>query len=144
MGTKYAHVELSGYKVHQLESLMMIVCSGPWIVLCVLCFACVIVAWLKRRWQSGEGRVQVLVLGDAGRSPRMQYHCLSLLNEGYAVDLVGYGGGDAFTQQTHKRPHFIQNVFRVQNQTLVCWQVPELLDTARTWSAISKSITFSD
>ena len=50
------------------------------------------VAWLKWRMQSGEGRVQVLVLGDAGRSPRMQYHCLSLLKEGYAVDLIGYGG----------------------------------------------------
>ena len=52
----------------------------------------VVVAWMKWRMQSGEGRVQVVVLGDAGRSPRMQYHCLSLLEEGFAVDLVGYGG----------------------------------------------------
>ena len=34
----------------------------------------------------------MLVLGDVGRSPRMQYHCLSFIKEGYAVDLVGYGG----------------------------------------------------
>eukprot|EP00792_Barthelona_sp_PAP020_P004293 TRINITY_DN2027_c0_g1_i1.p1 TRINITY_DN2027_c0_g1~~TRINITY_DN2027_c0_g1_i1.p1 ORF type:complete len:420 (+),score=98.44 TRINITY_DN2027_c0_g1_i1:206-1465(+) len=34
----------------------------------------------------------VLVLGDLGRSPRMQYHCTSLANNGYNVDFVGYEG----------------------------------------------------
>lgn len=35
----------------------------------------------------------VVVLGDVGRSPRMQYHALSLLDEGAAtVSLVGYRG----------------------------------------------------
>lgn len=37
-------------------------------------------------------RVVVLVLGDIGRSPRMQYHCLSLVRKGAIVDLVGYEG----------------------------------------------------
>ena len=32
----------------------------------------------------------VLVLGDLGRSPRMQYHTRSLLGEGWRVTLVGY------------------------------------------------------
>ena len=36
--------------------------------------------------------VVVIVLGDVGRSPRMQYHALSLLQEGCNVSLVGYGG----------------------------------------------------
>lgn len=36
--------------------------------------------------------VVVVVLGDVGRSPRMQYHALSLLQEGYDVSLVGYDG----------------------------------------------------
>ena len=62
----------------------------------MVCFVWLLITWLKWRYQSGEGRVQVLVLGDAGRSPRMQYHCLSLLNEGYNVDLVGYSGTDTF------------------------------------------------
>lgn len=35
-------------------------------------------------------RACVLVLGDIGRSPRMQYHSLSLINKGYDVDLIGY------------------------------------------------------
>lgn len=28
----------------------------------------------------------VVVLGDIGRSPRMQYHCISLANAGVDVD----------------------------------------------------------
>lgn len=36
--------------------------------------------------------VCVVVLGDIGRSPRMQYHALSLAKEGFNVDIVGYGG----------------------------------------------------
>ncbi|KAL3793552.1 hypothetical protein HJC23_007292 [Cyclotella cryptica] len=34
----------------------------------------------------------VMVLGDLGRSPRMQYHALSLLEQGHYVSLVGYAG----------------------------------------------------
>jgi beta-1,4-mannosyltransferase len=37
-------------------------------------------------------RVQVLVLGDIGRSPRMQYHALSIAKHGGIVDLIGYHG----------------------------------------------------
>ena len=36
--------------------------------------------------------VIVLVLGDIGRSPRMQYHTLSLLEHGHYVTLIGYVG----------------------------------------------------
>lgn len=34
--------------------------------------------------------VQVVVLGDIGRSPRMQYHALSIASHGGTVNLVGY------------------------------------------------------
>lgn len=37
-------------------------------------------------------RVQILVLGDIGRSPRMQYHALSIAKHGGFVDLIGYCG----------------------------------------------------
>ncbi|KAI5696989.1 hypothetical protein M8J75_003471 [Diaphorina citri] len=37
-------------------------------------------------------KVCIVVLGDIGRSPRMQYHALSLAKEGFSVDLVGYAG----------------------------------------------------
>lgn len=36
--------------------------------------------------------VQVVVLGDIGRSPRMQYHALSIAKHGGRVDLIGYLG----------------------------------------------------
>src|SRR5688572_28972257 len=36
--------------------------------------------------------VQVLVLGDVGRSPRMQYHALSIAQHGGRVELIGYIG----------------------------------------------------
>lgn len=37
--------------------------------------------------------VAVVVVGDVGRSPRMQYHSLSLADEGnYEVDLIGIRG----------------------------------------------------
>lgn len=37
-------------------------------------------------------RISVVVLGDIGRSPRMQYHSISLANSGFDVDLIGYSG----------------------------------------------------
>lgn len=38
-----------------------------------------------------EKNVCIVVLGDIGRSPRMQYHSLSLAKAGYKVDIIGYG-----------------------------------------------------
>lgn len=42
--------------------------------------------------------VVLIVLGDVGRSPRMQYHALSLLKTGHRVTLVGYHGEDVIPQ----------------------------------------------
>jgi beta-1,4-mannosyltransferase len=39
--------------------------------------------------------VQVLVLGDIGRSPRMQYHAMSIAKHGGRVDVIGYQGTGA-------------------------------------------------
>jgi beta-1,4-mannosyltransferase len=44
----------------------------------------------KSSKQSSSQSVAVVVLGDIGRSPRMQYHCISLARSGIAVDLIGY------------------------------------------------------
>lgn len=42
-----------------------------------------------------RGRAAVVVLGDLGRSPRMQYHALSLARQAcLEVDIVAYGGSD--------------------------------------------------
>lgn len=34
----------------------------------------------------------MVVIGDVGMSPRMQYHALSLAKEGFKVDVIGYAG----------------------------------------------------
>ena len=44
------------------------------------------VYWTKKH------KVAVVVLGDIGRSPRMQYHSLSLSKHGFPVKFVGYSG----------------------------------------------------
>ncbi|KNA25595.1 hypothetical protein SOVF_005320 [Spinacia oleracea] len=42
-----------------------------------------------------RGRAAIVVLGDIGRSPRMQYHALSLATQAsLEVDIVAYGGSD--------------------------------------------------
>ena len=39
-----------------------------------------------------DDHIQILVVGDVGRSPRMQYHAISVAKHGRQVDLVGYKG----------------------------------------------------
>src|SRR5262245_39399783 len=41
---------------------------------------------------SHKFRVTIVVLGDIGRSPRMQYHALAFASSLAEVDLVGYAG----------------------------------------------------
>ena len=55
--------------------------------------------------------IVVVVLGDLGRSPRMQYHCQSLLDAGHHVSFVGYDGEaliDALVEQEGKRLRVIR------------------------------------
>ncbi|KAK9269515.1 hypothetical protein L1049_001290 [Liquidambar formosana] len=54
-----------------------------------------------------RGRAAVVVLGDLGRSPRMQYHALSLARQtSLEVDVVAYGGSEPHTAVSeHKNIH---------------------------------------
>lgn len=49
-----------------------------------------LIAW--KRWRRGltARHVVVVVLGDVGRSPRMQYHALSLAKCGFSVTFLGF------------------------------------------------------
>lgn len=49
-----------------------------------------LIAW--KRWRRGRTarHVVVVVLGDVGRSPRMQYHALSLAKRDFSVTLLGF------------------------------------------------------
>lgn len=48
--------------------------------------------------------VCVVVLGDIGRSPRMQYHSLSLAEMGHKVDIIGYGESEPL-ESVKTTPH---------------------------------------
>ena len=47
----------------------------------------------------------LVVLGDIGRSPRMNYHCLSLAKHGYWVTIIGYQGVSAFFDFDNSNPY---------------------------------------
>ncbi|KAM5331229.1 chitobiosyldiphosphodolichol beta-mannosyltransferase isoform 1-T1 [Glossophaga mutica] len=49
-----------------------------------------LIAW--KRWRRGRSprHVAIVVLGDVGRSPRMQYHALALAQRGFSVTLLGF------------------------------------------------------
>ena len=68
-----------------------------------------------------EGKhVLVIVMGDIGRSPRMQYHALSLLEHGYRVSLVGYAGEDLITQLLDRKWDQALNVIRMNPLSFNC------------------------
>ena len=56
-------------------------------------FIVMIPRMLLRRSSDDKPLVQVVVLGDVGHSPRMQYHALSLAeSELVRVEIIGYKG----------------------------------------------------
>ncbi|KAL9064316.1 MAG: hypothetical protein Q9161_008948 [Pseudevernia consocians] len=73
-----------------------------WLLVLVIIFAISSLLLLNLPTQYGgiigrdrsANRVQILVLGDIGRSPRMQYHALSIAKHGAHVDLIGYRESD--------------------------------------------------
>lgn len=83
--------QMSPGHVSTLDSLNRIVLV-PITLLCRVLFLLIISLLLRRLYVSGKkkNRVSVVVLGDIGRSPRMQYHALSLASHGFIVDIIGY------------------------------------------------------
>ena len=99
----------------------------PIYVLIVLTSVVIVVfGWLfafKRRQTTPSKRICVIVLGDVGRSPRMQYHALSCAKEGFHVDLVGFGNSPLINElqdhpsvrlvtlnETPKKPAFLPQI----------------------------------
>ncbi|XP_078036706.1 chitobiosyldiphosphodolichol beta-mannosyltransferase [Augochlora pura] len=60
--------------------------------LCALSLTLFVMRKLYIKKHKVNKNICVVVLGDLGRSPRMQYHVLSLIKEGFTVDFVGYSG----------------------------------------------------
>ncbi|KAL8775554.1 MAG: hypothetical protein Q9209_000050 [Squamulea sp. 1 TL-2023] len=68
-------------------------------------------------------RIQVVVLGDIGRSPRIQYHAISIAKHGGLVDLIGYTGSDLHPKVT-SNPGI--TVYRLSS-------APDILKTNNKW-----------
>ena len=60
-------------------------------------------------------RVTIVVLGDLGNSPRMQYHALALATNLAEVDLVGYAGSP-LSQRIAAHPHIRLHLWRPARQ----------------------------
>eukprot|EP00039_Didymoeca_costata_P006236 m.88560 g.88560 ORF g.88560 m.88560 type:complete len:452 (+) comp13173_c0_seq2:210-1565(+) len=81
------------------------------IVLVALVILVVIVVLIARR-KAGKPTVAVVVLGDLGRSPRMQYHTLSLAKNN-DVDVIAYAGSrplEAIVKSKNIRIHHIRTL----------------------------------
>lgn len=64
------------------------------------------VHWLRGRKKNTKPRICIVVLGDVGRSPRMQYHALSCAKAGFQVELLGFGG-NSFNSETRIYVNFL-------------------------------------
>ena len=83
-----------------------------WIVYLLFVFPLILLVFRKLYITAYEEyrNVCVLVLGDLGRSPRMQYHAMSLAKEGFTVDLIGYPGSvppKGITENPRIRIHYL-------------------------------------
>ena len=78
--------------------------------------------------------VQVVVLGDIGRSPRMQYHAISIAKHGGRVQLIGYQGLFLLSKllMLYRLP-----MFRVRGPSGYSFQSLDHHCTARSSSSVS-------
>ncbi|GLU17996.1 hypothetical protein SLE2022_343200 [Rubroshorea leprosula] len=79
-----------------------------------------------------QGRACVVVLGDIGRSPRMQYHALSLARQAsLEVDIVAYGGSEPHAAVRENRSIHIHKMKqwpkRLQNLPKILYPLTLLL-----------------
>lgn len=84
------------------------------VLLSTLVTVCLLLLPSQRDPAQKECSVQVVVLGDVGRSPRMQYHALSIASHGGHVQIIGYRG--MVLVRRKKGRNYLMNV--VQNPIL--------------------------
>ena len=83
--------------------------------------------WSVRRRAGRFGRrLCVLVLGDIGRSPRMQYHALSLSKHRYNVTFVGFLGKNETKTELHSVIHTLLRLPGPLNFTWCCSRLDQL------------------
>lgn len=88
--------------------------------------------------ERAKSTVKVVVLGDIGRSPRMQYHALSLATNGFRVNLIGYVESSPLTEILEN-----PNITITKLHPMVIEIGPKLLQYAlkAIWQTISLMLT---
>ncbi|KAI9596013.1 hypothetical protein BDF19DRAFT_439365 [Syncephalis fuscata] len=62
-------------------------------------------------------RIMIVVLGDIGHSPRMQYHARSLIGHGYHVDIIGYSAFQLLIDSPLVQCHYLVSPPRLPTGT---------------------------
>lgn len=111
----------------------------------------------------GNVTVQVLVLGDIGRSPRMQYHAFSIAKHGGNVQLIGYLDSEPLPalidnprvtivplsspptswQTSNKLAFLVFAPLKVVFQTLNLWRVLGYKTKASKWMLVQVGLSTS-
>ncbi|XP_076398244.1 chitobiosyldiphosphodolichol beta-mannosyltransferase isoform X2 [Megachile rotundata] len=105
--------------------------------ICVVCIILLILHVIRKiclKLCKRHKNVCVLVLGDLGRSPRMQYHVTSLVKEGFAVDFIGYPGSLPLKEIRENpliRIYYLSPPLNIENKLslFVCYVVKTLWQT---------------
>ena len=74
----------------------------------------IIIRWICNFRSANPKRILIIVLGDIGRSPRMQYHALSFAKEHFMIDIVGY----------NQSPLIEELQYSTQFRILALWEPP--------------------
>ncbi|KZC11598.1 PREDICTED: chitobiosyldiphosphodolichol beta-mannosyltransferase [Dufourea novaeangliae] len=120
-----------------------------WIIclLCVLFSILFIVRKLYLKKYTVHKNVCVVVLGDLGRSPRMQYHVMSFAREGFTVDFIGYSGScplKEIRENAHIRIYYLPPPPDICNNfpTLLRYIIKTLWQTITLlWVLLQKNIS---
>ena len=79
-------------------------------------------------------RTAVIVLGDLGRSPRMQYHAASLAEAGHDVDLVGLAADRAGLEGAAPLPAL------VNHPRVTCHRLPDHAFERRATGSVKRFV----
>ncbi|XP_011172792.2 chitobiosyldiphosphodolichol beta-mannosyltransferase [Solenopsis invicta] len=99
-----------------------------------------------RKFKSGKN-VCVLVLGDIGRSPRMQYHAVSFAREGFTVDIIGYPGSPPIreiSENARVRVHYLRPPPELRDRLprLLCYVIKVVWQTVDlSWMLLRKHMS---
>lgn len=72
----------------------------------------------KQPEKDEDEHIQILVVGDIGRSPRMQYHAISVAKHGRKVDLVGFKGRRTMRLSPPLKWTFLANSYNQKPQDI--------------------------